>query len=225
MKKLIVIGLISWAMILNVKAQGRFSLGVEGGPNYTYFKTNNIDKNGENAVWRFSAGLVGEYRIVGPLSAGLGLSFEQKGQVTDYMETDMATAFPPFIYNEWRTHDRFHYLTMPAFLRITLGKKIRYFFNAGGFVSHLLKLQCIVQSKVFPVEKYDYTRLVLPLDYGLLLGTGMSVVMKDHWVFSLELRNNIGMHDLLDDTGWSYNRILKSNAIDLRAGVAYQFGH
>lgn len=206
----------------------KFSIGIDLGPNYSYFKRNSFDKNSNHPIFRFSSGLSFNYNISKYFSVETCLSYEQKGDITDYYHTDLATAFPPFNYDEWRYSSRFSYLTNPIFLKVTFGKKFKYFVNAGGYISYLLSKKTIRQSKYFPEQKYDYpdypNAYIKNYDYGIIAGIGVSRSIKERIAISVELRNNIGICDIMDqEKGWDYKEILKTNSFNLLFGLKYFF--
>lgn len=221
MKQIVFIFLTFFLIESAFTQNSKFNIGVEAGPNCTYLKRNTFDMNSDYPIFRFSSGLTFNYKITNLFSIGTGIAFEQKGNISDYHHTDLATAFPPFTYDEWRDISRFNYLTLPIFLKITFGKNKLFFADAGCFMSYLISENLIRQSKYFPKEVYDYTDSFKRFDYGITAGVGMSKPIKDRIVISFEARNNLGVFDLIDDKGWSYNQILKTNSVNFLVGVKY----
>ncbi|MFZ4401056.1 MAG: porin family protein [Bacteroidales bacterium] len=203
----------------------KFNIGIEAGPNYTLLKMSTFDFDHDyyHPIIRYSAGLSLNYKLSNLFSVGTGIAFEQKAAITDYYHTDMATAFPPFTYNEWRTIDRFNYLTLPVLLKTCFGKKIVFFLNTGCFVSYILNSKSIIESKYFPEVSYDHTNYTERFDYGIITGLGVSIPVKNSFSISFEARNNLGIHDLINDEGWSYDQILKTNSTNFLIGLQYRF--
>ena len=228
MKK-IIFSILTLFIIESVFSQNKkINIGIDFGPNYSYFKKNSFDKNSNHPVSRFSSGLSINCLISKHFSVETSLSYEQKGDKTDYYHTYLASAFPPFIYDEWRYISRFSYLTNSIFLKATFGKKNEYFVNTGGYISYLLSKKIIRQSKYFQEEIYDYPdysdAYIKHYDYGIIVGMGVSRFINERIAISLELRNNIGICDIMDqEKGWNYKKTLKTNTFNLLYGVKYFF--
>lgn len=72
-----------------------------------------------------------------------------------------------------------------------------------------------------------YIKEKLPLndkqrfDFGLITGLGWDIPIRKHFQFSLELRNNLGLHKLFK--GKSYNgEYTKNESFALLFGLAYK---
>jgi hypothetical protein len=231
MKKLIIIFLFI-IFVENVFSQNnKFSIEAQLGTNYTYFKYNNFEKNSNHPRFLFSSGLGLNFKLSTIFSIGTSIAFEQKGDISDYMNNRgvLATAYPPIpAYNEWRNLTCFNYLSVPILIQASFGKKINYFIKAGLFASKLISKKITVQSKYFPEETQDYPEnpqeFIKHYDYGILIGLGIMKPVNEKIGISIEIRDNNGICDIFgQEEGWSYKQILKTNSFNFMLGVKYLF--
>lgn len=97
-----------------------------------------------------------------------------------------------------------HYITLPAMLRYTIGrKKIHAFANAGGYYGFLAAAWANPQDKgVSHNVTSDFNRN----DLGLAFGAGGSFNMSEHYSISLEWRNHYGLKNVSASVGNQFNR-------------------
>jgi len=91
----------------------------------------------------------------------------------------------------------YHYITVPVMLNVTVGKKVQFFVNAGGYISALFRIH--LQQKDLGIDNvnpggYHY------LDAGFCGGIGFRVPVIKRLIFSLEARNSTGFLKVVKNT-------------------------
>ena len=112
---------------------------------------------------------------------------------------------------------------MPLLVRASIGKKIKYFFEAGTFFGYLIKQTDISEAtKYLPKTTTDNTSGDKRFDTGVTAGFGLTIPIKDKFLISCEIRNNfglynVGMYVINDGT-------IKTNSTNLLISFAYKLG-
>jgi hypothetical protein len=219
MKKYALISLLYISAITGFGQNHKFTLSISGGNNYSYLKNNNFDKNQDNAIFCFSSGFALSYNFAKLLSIETGFGIEQTGSITNYF----SMYIDGLHLGEYRYLNHYNYLVFPILLNTSIGHKTKIFLNTGGFVSHLINAQEIRQMTYNPTSVNDVTSLTKRTNYGILVGIGFSLPIKNRIAFSAEVRNNIGMCNLVRYIPpYFSNEILKTNSINLLVGIKYQ---
>lgn len=209
LKTLTIVGLFTATGVYAQK--NRFDVGIEGGPNLSFFIQKGAAYSGNRTATIFaSTGITFQYNCKQVFSFRTGISYQQKGYQT-----------PVYGQENAKSTSRFDYLTLPFLVRATFGKKVHFFLNMGPYVGFLFgKTDRLIMDYYTPMgnEKKDYK----PLDFGFAGGLGMAVPIKKHWLISLEARNYFGMVDIHIYPG--VNGYVLTNTTDLNLGVAYRLG-
>jgi len=137
---------------------------------------------------------------------------------------------PPgdFIYH-------FDYLSLPLLFKVSLGNKIKVFANTGPCFSYMMNQSLYFKPKSGKVYKLDgETNDFKSYDLGILFGLGMSIPIRDRFLFSVEIRDNLGLMGIRDnyeqpdasgyiegDVGQRYKAY--TNSTSLIIGFAYRF--
>lgn len=191
--------------------KNRFDVGIEGGPNLSFFIQKGAAYSGNRTPTIFaSTGITFQYNCKQVFSFRTGLSYQQKGY-----------QIPVYGQENAKSTSRFDYLTLPFLVRATFGKKVHFFLNMGPYIGVLFgKTDRLIMDDYSPIgnEKKDYK----PWDFGLAGGLGMAVPIKKHWLISLEARNYFGIVDIHNYPG--VNGYVLTNTTDLNLGVAYKLG-
>jgi hypothetical protein len=191
--------------------KNRFDVGIEGGPNLSFFIQKGTAYSGNRTPNIFaSSGIIFQYNCKKVFSFRTGLSYQQKGYQTAVYGQENA-----------KSTSRFDYLTLPFLVRATFGKKVHFFLNVGPYIGFLIgKTDRLAIESYEPIgnEKEDYR----PRDFGFAGGLGIAVPIKKHWMISLEARNYSGILDIHIHPG--VNGYVLTNTTDLNLGVAYRLG-
>lgn len=141
-----------------------------------------------------------------------GLFTERKGFVLGLNVVDAVGNAVTYKYN-----CEYHYVKIPLMINATLGKKVLFFVNAGGYVSALFRIH--IYLKELGVDNvnpggYQY------VDAGICTGAGIKVPYK-RWMFGLEGRNSTGFLKIIKNTE-PRDAIFNTNTSVLLS-VAYSF--
>jgi hypothetical protein len=220
MKYLSVLLLAISLSIYSFAQDNKFEIGMQGGPNISSLRFQNQTfavKN--NSLVAFSGGLFFQYNLNKTFSLRADPGFERKGYHYNYNYN-----YPlPNISNE-KVRESFNYLTIPVLLRASIGNKIRYFINAGPYIGFLLS----EKERDTPPNQatliYNNTNYYTKTDLGITAGIGLAIPIKDKFALSLEIRNNLGLMNINNNTFENGSDNIKTNSTNLLIGFAYKFG-
>jgi hypothetical protein len=121
-------------------------------------------------------------------------------------------------------HSNFDYLTIPILGRLTFGKKIEFYVNAGPYLGYLLKQKDITEaSGEYPKTEIDNTDNFEKLDFGLTTGLGMNYPLLEKLLLTVEIRNNLGLTNT-SSLPVANDGSIKTNSTSLLIGVTYRLG-
>jgi len=201
--------------------QNKFYIGIEGGPGLSHLRY--IDPVEKNAMtFGFSGGLFFQYNFPKIFSIRTNIAFERKSSRDQLTIT--SSGYDQYSIVKTTANLNYDYLVMPVLFKATFGKKINYFINAGPYFGYLL-------SQEFKYVYYDLhnnfnqTASDKRYDIGLTAGLGISIPIKDRYLISCEIRNNLGLIDI-NNTSYPYYPLskTKTNSTNLQFGVAYKLG-
>lgn len=169
----------------------------------------------------YGGNLAVEYAVSDAFSLRSGFGYENKGVYSTIHLTD---EFGNTIDSEASQDEILNYLTLPVTGRIAFGNQTKMFLNAGGYISFLSSQKGIVE--VPSTNTYLETGgsgQYKSFDFGLVTGMGVSHLIKERWVLSLEARNLLGLYNIsaLPVIG---DRALRNSHSLLLFGVAYGIG-
>jgi hypothetical protein len=199
--------------------QNKFDIGVESGPNMSYLFGNEIVERFNDPAFSFSAGFSFQYNFPKLFSIRTGPAFERKslgseGKFTDINGTEIGT---------FKARHHFDYLSLPVLFRVTFGKKIKMFANAGPYFGFLLQETTVTQLTGYPENKFDQTDQFTRFDMGATGGIGVLIPVKEKFSISCEVRNNVGLVNIsalpVYDDG-----TIQTNSTNLLLGFAYKLG-
>ncbi|MNU65562.1 hypothetical protein D3C71_548560 [compost metagenome] len=214
----------------------KIQLGIEGGLNRSQFLTDN--KNGSNNLYnrnysgniRPSAGIIFQVNTKSFFSFKTGISFDRKAYTT---KTENNNAQLQSTYQS-RDVNTFDYISLPLLGKLTFGKKVQFFLNAGVYFAFLVDQNILSEgtsSLVWEGENYynefssnnsiidRYKRR----DFGLIGGLGLGVPIKKHWYISLEAREVVGLLNLYNSTKYK-NPPTKNANFNMLLGISYKLG-
>jgi hypothetical protein len=221
MKKVIVFAFILVSFYRVFGQMNRFEIGAEGSPSLIFLFGNKVLRDNHKPFIGFSGGAYFQYNFSKMISLRTDIAFERKG-----------SCFPLTFTNEIgetieqiTAKTNFNYLTMPVLLRITLGKKIKFFANSGVFFGYLIKQTSVFHTKIVSpsLRKQDNTSFDKRFDFGISMGLGFSIPIKERFQLSFELRNNMGLLNI-SAVGVYGNGTIQTNSTNLLIGFGYKFG-
>jgi len=171
----------------------QFELAVETGPGFSYiYGAGAKQLQKQNPLLGFSTGI--GLRFNTPKVAGIytGIYIERKGFEWPIPITNSEGKPVSYSYKAM-----YHYVTIPVMLNVTIGKKVQFFVNAGGYVSALFRIH--LQQKELMIDNvnpggYHY------VDAGFCGGIGLRIPVLKRLIFSFEARNSTGFLKVVKNT-------------------------
>ena len=161
----------------------KFEVGLEMGPSLVSFRGNDILDNNNDLSFGFSSGLTFQYNFPKLISIRTNISFERKGLSTKGSATDQYGNQ----IGEITFHSNLDYLTIPILGRLTFGKKINFFVNAGPYIGYLIKQTDITEALgEHPKTETDNADNFKKTDFGITTGLGARFPIKNKLFLSLE---------------------------------------
>lgn len=198
----------------------KFEVGFEMGPSLISLRGNDILENYKDLSFGFSSGLTFQYNFPKLISIRTNISFERKGLTTKGTATD---EYGNEI-GEITFHSNFDYLAMPLLGRLTLGKKIKFFLNAGPYLGYLIKQNDVTEAfGEYPKTEIDNTDNFERFDFGLATGLGINFPIRNKIFISFEIRNNLGLSNI-SSIPVVNDGTIKTNSTNLLIGIVYKFG-
>ncbi|MEP3374370.1 MAG: porin family protein [Maribacter dokdonensis] len=111
----------------------------------------------------------------------------------------------------------FDYIELPITIRYEVVSKSEFFINGGVFISYLLNTKLSEENIPPNLSASPWTEKV---DYGFSFGIAKKISINQNNKFVLELRDNLGMKNLVDSDS-QYN--LKSNTLYFL--ITWEFGN
>ena len=199
--------------------QNKWDVGIVGGPGITALAMNYAYKPDPNIG--FYTGLSGQYNFNEHFAIHTELAFDRKGTKVDLTFSDRNG-------NETGTGkqiNQFNYLTLPILFRASIGNKVKYFLQAGPYLSYLLNETSKYSSSIDNPRynlKINGTSHTTPMDFGISAGLGALIPVKEKFAISCELRGNYGLVDLYNRHSSNVNELNES--LNFLVGVTYRLG-
>lgn len=215
--KLLLFNLFALTLLLlsvNLFAQTfKWELGMEGGAG---IRTLRIDPKYPSLEAKtgisYTAGIAGQYNLSDMWSVKLGTAYERKG--ADIKRTDIPTQGKVNI----------DYISMPLLLKAKFGNKIKFFANAGPYLSILLssKNKLDAYSNV-PEIVTNTDSTTESTDFGISAGIGVEIPVGQCGAFTIEVRDNFGLKNISKSNETNAPEI-KLNTANLMIGYVFKFG-
>ena len=197
-----------------------FNIGIEGGPSLISLHGNDMVESYDDLSLGFSGGLSFQYNFSKLVALRTNISFERKGLTTKNQATD-EYGNP---IGELTFHSNFNYLTIPLLGRLTFGKKINFYINAGPYLGYLLNQKDITEAfGEYPKSELDNTDNFKRLDFGITSGLGMNFPIQEKFLLNFEIRNNLGLTNISSVPVYNDGSI-KTNSTNLLIGIVYRIG-
>ncbi len=200
---------------------GTVDLGLELGTGMTDLRGNSILDRINDPKIGFSAGLSLQFNLTKRAAIRTNFSLERKGTQGT---TDVLDPTSGIKIGERTFHTNFQYFTMPMMGRVTFGKRVNFFVNAGPYISYLIRQETILDEfNIEPEVVQEETSNYRSFDAGLAAGLGMGLTIGQRLILSGEVRSNMGWVNAskLPVVG---DGTVKTNSTMLLVGVAVRLG-
>lgn len=208
------------ALSANVYGQTRpYSIGLQGGAGATSLRGNDIVKLHDPGL-AFSAGLTFQYHLGKVISLQSGLSYDRKGSEFNFYATDVNGN--PLGTITSRT--KWDYLALPILCRTSFGNKKHFFINAGPYFGYLVQQGTVTFGDNIATRHERNNARIKQVDFGVSAGLGYNVPLSKKLMFSVELRNNLGLYNVSSVPVFGDGTV-KTNATVLLLGVHTTWDH
>lgn len=208
-------------------------VGIESGPSARILFGNEVLNVTRQHALGFTFGINTSYRFNDRLSVKSGIYYELKGSQTgwtSYSSTaDMIVSrrgyTPPNSPGgplEVRSRDNFNFISVPLLLKINLGKERHWYLNAGVSIGCLMGVRVVNMYKDRENQRYKPINDFYSIEYCALFGVGYETKINSKWNGHLEIRNHLGLNNLLDAPVIVGNGSLQTNSCYLLAGLTYR---
>ncbi len=192
----------------------KFELAIEAGPGFSYIYGDGATQlKKQNPLLGFSSGIGFRFNALKVVGVYTGIYVERKG--FNWPIESMNSDGHPVIYSY---KAEYHYVTIPVMLHAEVGKKVKFFVNAGGYVSALFRIH--LNQKELHIDNvnpggYQY------VDAGFCGGVGIRVPVLKRLIFSLEMRNSTGFMKVVKNT--EAKDAIHNTSTSFMLGIAYSF--
>src|SRR5690554_2721810 len=214
--KSLIIGLLFLLIETAYGQTSKFEIGIEGGPSIMSLRGNEAIDSLHETTTRFSGGLFLQFNFNKNLSLRTNIAFERKGSEATIRGFDF--------FGNWVDEEdvkvNYDYLTMPILARVTFGKRVKYFVNAGPYFGYVLKQNMVIKSSIAPTRNEDGTSMSKRYDIGFSTGLGASVPILSNVSLSFEVRNNLGLINTSSVEVYNDGTV-KTNSTNFLIGISY----
>lgn len=217
--------------------QSNYNLGLSLGPNYTSFRGSDSLLEKTNSDFGFSGGVFLEYKINKRFAVSSGLNFESKSIIykANFSDFYLNEQTYEYVNENWniKTTNKYKYFTVPLLFKYSFGNTKTFFVKGGGFISflqnHKKKTRAVNdRGQVFENYSSNSSDNNFPLadkvegDYGISFGFGKKFQLDKHNAISVELRDNLGLHNVLDGImSYGQSGVIKTNTLNLIASWSF----
>lgn len=216
MKKILLFIQLFILAIITFGQQGKVNLGIEGSPTYTFLRGNEMLEEYNEPTFAYAVGLLLQYNNSEHISIVTNITYERKGCVAMTSKTDPVGNVIGNIF----INNNFDYISVPVLFRFTIGKKVKYFINAGPFLSYLVSHSEVIEGTNMPSKFNSYIDLFKRYDLGISAGLGFILTSSDKRAYFIEIRNNLGLVNISDTPVYN-NGTIKTNSTNFLIGVAF----
>lgn len=216
-RNIFMLGIILLSVSTSFSQSSRSTIGFEGGASFVTIYGNEYAEDKGSGVFRFSGGFSYQYRVSDLFALRTNVFYERKGNRI-YLDDILLSGEPI----ELTGRNYYDYLTVPLLCRVTFGKKIKFFANAGPYAGVLVSQRIITEtnSKNYPGTESNDIDDFVRMDYGISSGVGMNFKLLEDISLGFELRNNLGLRNI--SNGPVYNDgAIKNNTTSILIGLAF----
>ncbi len=168
-----------------------------------------------------AGGFLVQYNFNNRFSLKSKLLYHIKGAKTPIVFTDQSGS----VLAKYDDRYDLHYLTFPLLAQFNFGKnKWRFFCNSGVYLGHLLQAEYVYDpdfkvggETVSSISAKEYFN---NLDFGLIIGSGLSFQMRERIKIFLESSFD---HGLTNISALESNDVVLTQAITGSLGITYNF--
>ncbi len=219
MKTLLSCLLLVFISLSSYAQESRFETGVELGPNSSRMWGNEAVESNRGLRSGFAGGLFFQTNMNRWFSLRSHLSYEVKGSSKTYAVTDIHGNSQEGTYH---FRSSFHYMTLGFLARASIGKKVKYYLNAGPYFAGLLKHTEESWGDNITRVKHNNPYDLKPFDTGISTGIGLSVPYGSMFAFSFEIRNNIGLYNISNSETIINDGTVQHVSTNFLLGVSYR---
>lgn len=189
-------------------AQGKEKFAVNAGA--TLSKYTGDSSEGFKYGFDFLVGFGFEMPINDNFSLLANVNYERKTSKTSFIdEINYDPISGGYNYEEAPAKVRMHYITVPVNAKYYFGSKKNFFVQAGPYVGFFIDDTFFFDGKEQTMEIAGGSDFKM-LDLGLSSGVGVQFKTDDKHQVSLSLRNNLGLSNISDMSGYT----VKMNAFN-----------
>jgi len=198
----------------------KYDFGVEGGIGLAWLYGEDHFKDVYNARMGFSGGMFFQFNCKKLWSVRTGVFVDRKGSAFKILATDNVGND----IGEIDGKENFDYLSVPVLFRLSGGKKLKHFINAGPYIGFLLK-QSLQYDKFLNYPKFvdDNTDSYKKTEVGISFGGGIAYKCTQQFSITLEVRNNLGLTNTSKETIYN-DATIKTEALNFLVGLNFHFG-
>lgn len=154
--------------------------------------------------------------------------FSLKSRLLYHIKGGGAERYEPLVLGKYEHRLDVHYATLPLLAQWNFGKnKWRFFCNTGPYIGCLTSMENIFKDEY--ISQVNTARLEMDLDnynkldFGLILGSGLSFQMRERIKIFLEFSFDYGLvnHDLIS-VFFVNNSVVLTQAITGAVGLTYR---
>ncbi|CAH8289737.1 outer membrane protein with beta-barrel domain [Mariniflexile fucanivorans] len=189
-----------------------FKVGLNLGSNL-FDLTHDESFNRYKGALSYSFGMSFEYIINSKFSIVSNINYDNK-----IMKTDYYSFYDLENMQELPAEDKtkFNYINVPLLIRFYFGNNNTFYSNAGLFYNYAINIQNVGKLKETgeTVTFFEHEKIIKKYDYGVSLGIGTNFNLGDKNVFSIELKDELGIANIAD---YHHTNLatLKTNTIKL----------
>ncbi|HSY62384.1 MAG TPA: porin family protein [Cytophaga sp.] len=213
--------IVFFSLLFSISAfsqQNKWGVGIVGGPGITGLRS---EWYKPSPTLGFYTGLSAQYNFNNYFALHTELAFDRKGTSDKFSLTDsygnaVGTA---------KITNQLNYLTMPVLFRASIGKKVKYFLQAGPYLSYLLNqtIKTVSTTDEFHyIPRINGTSHLPTMDFGMSAGLGILVPVKEKFSVSCELRGNYGLVNLLSKGSGNIKEF--NETLNMLLGITYKIG-
>ncbi len=123
-------------------------------------------------------------------------------------------------FGDYTAHVNFDYIVLPLLIKMSIGNRVKYFFNIGPNISYLLGQKTMIDWEHFETGVLNDQESYKRVNFGISSGLGLTIPLSYNLQFNIEFRNNLGVYDINALT--SLTKTIRTNSVTTLFSVAYK---
>lgn len=219
MKKILLITVLACAYSATFSQTSKFTLGIELKPTIAWLSGNSVIGIDKSRVG-YGVGISSSYTINTHLGLKSGLFYERKGMkdLINFTDNDGNPLGSEVLFNN-------DYLILPILFSYNTEGDVKFYIDFGPYFGYLLKEESVLtESELYPEIKTDLTEYSKRFDFGVSIGSGISIPLNSRLLCDVGVKGDFG----LMDTSNSNNSVITNggriipNSIGLNVGIKYK---